>query len=147
MLKFNSFEERKTMKCYFFFSIFCFFFETQAAFSRNFPFMAFTTEGVQPVFNESQVKDLDCDVLMKKQWVYSSGQVSLLCDEAINTCLIQGLIEQKIKETQGDELKELKIDLIYAQFDTERQLMGCQLAIEGTQSNKPLNNVAGYPSY
>jgi hypothetical protein len=135
------------MKPYFLLSMLWFLLEIQRAFAQNFPLMAFTKDAFTQVENERQKKDLTCTILLTRSWAYAA-QATYPCDIAINSCLVQGLIEEKIKATtEGAALKKLRSALAPAKDQADLQITYCQLAIESTLSGKKtLIEAAGYPS-
>lgn len=136
------------VKSYFLLSMLCFLCVSQMARSQNFPFMVFTKDSVHSVPYENQKKDLTCRIMLTKSWAYPNGQASYPCDAAINACITQGLIQQKMKETKNAHtLQVLVRTLAQAKEEAALQIMGCQLAIESTLlSNKTVIEAAGYPS-
>ena len=85
--------------------------------------MAFSITGVTPVTNPAQANDLTCKIMIEKSWGYPTGQVALLCNNAINACLIEGLIKNRMKRMRGEKaLKMLQQDLHSASLLARNQL-------------------------
>jgi len=134
------------MKPYFFLSVLCFLFKSDAIASPMSPSFEFSRNVATQLYGAGRKGVLNCDVLINKQWSYPNAGVTSFCNEAQTSCLRLGLVEQALKKPSKD-IERLKKDYALALNHLEMSLSGCYLAIEATISNaQSIDKAAGFSS-